>query len=511
MQSVHRRAVLIGRAFALALVASLIFVPNATAQLEQKLDALEDALGAIYDGQPATLEECIRAAEVGSVTLGRFEEDVLTAITGKRAALMQWLPNLSANFNYQKSKRTELDQTVFDTQNVLAPVTFLDANGDPLPLTIGGEDAFFETTVPIEGSERSEDISIDQTFESYSASSNITLFNGLDRIGEMRQANANLNAAEATLTYQRDVLRESVVNAYYDYIRADRRVEVALEAERLAEQELERSETYFDLGISTRSEVLQAKVLVQQRKLDIVRERSTRRNAFLALAHSMNIPGARPFEVVDDLPSVESLQVPDVEELLDAARMQRLDLVATQFNLDASEAGVTRARSGYWPSIQAFVQYSRSVSETPQSLRLGGRENESISYGVQGQWNIFDRWRTQQQTRNAVAARRRAEYDLRQRQLDIELEVVNLWNNLNEAVESYQVSVVSVEQSREDMRLAEERFRVGAGTALDVITAQVNLAQAQRDLVDSQVNAIKFDRQLQRAVGATALALVDEE
>jgi outer membrane protein len=282
-------------------------------------------------------------------------------------------------------------------------------------------------------------------------------------------------------------------------VRAQQRVLVAIDAEQLALRELERSETYFELGISTRSDVLQAKVRHQQTKLDVVRERNGERNAFLTLTHAMNIPGSRPFEVQADLVDVSQWQLPALDPLLESARTSRLDLAATEFSLEASESGVTRARSGYYPRLSAFASVGRSVSETP--FRFGAQENTSFSYGVQGTWNVFDRLRTKQQVRNAVAAKRRAEYDLRQRQLDVELEVVTLWNNLLEATESYEVSVVTVEQSQEDLRLAEERFRVGAGTQLDLITAQVNLARARRDLVDAQIGAIKIRGQLQRATG----------
>ena len=450
------------------LVATLVVAPSvARAQLDEKLEALDAALTDVYDGEPVTLEECIRVAEVGSVTLGRFEEEVFTAETAKRAAWMQWLPNLSATGQWQRQERTDKD-----VQIGIDPVT----------------------NEPVFGNQ-----TITQTFESEQLSSNWTVFNGFDRFAEGNQADASYKAAVATLEYQGSVLRESVTNAYYDYIRAQQRVQVALDAEDLALQELERAETYFELGISTRSDVLQAKVRHQQTKLDVVRERNTERNAFLQLSHSMNIPGARRFDVVSDLAEVQNWQVPELDPLLESARSNRLDLVASEYQLEASESGVTRARAGYYPSLEIFGRASRSVSETP--FRFGAQENTTLSWGLQGSWNLFDRWRTQQQVRNAVASRRRAEYDLRQQQLDIELEVVNLWNNLNEAVESYEVSVVTVEQSQEDLRLAEERFRVGAGTALDVITAQVNLAQARRDLVDAQINAIKFRSQLQRATG----------
>lgn len=449
-------------------LASITAMPGeAAAQLEQKLQDLEQALQSVYDGTPVTLEECIRVAEVGSVTLGRIEEDVLTAETGVRAAWMQWLPTLSANTQWQRQERTDLD-----TQIGVDPIT----------------------DEPVIG-----DLTITQTFESQGLSSSWTVFSGFDRFAERNEANATLGAAAATLDYQRHVLREQVTNAFYDYVRAQRRVVVAIEAEQLALRELERGQTYFELGISTKSDVLQAKVRHQQTKLDVVRERNGERNAFVTLSHAMNIPGARSFEVEAALPEAASVLLPELDPLLDSARERRLDLTASEFQLDASASGVTRARSGYYPALEVFGGWSRSLSETP--FRFGAQENTTLSWGLRGTWNIFDGWRTQQRVRTAVAGKRRSEYDLRQKQLDIEREVVTLWNNLVEATESYEVSVVSVEQSEEDLRLAEERFRVGAGTALDLITAQVNLATARRDLVDAQINAIKYRAQLERATG----------
>jgi len=112
-----------------------------------------------------------------------------------------------------------------------------------------------------------------------------------------------------------------------------------------------------------------------------------------------------------------------------------------------------------------------------------------------------------QQYRQAVATKRKAEYQVRQTRLEVELQIVNIYSNLIDAVESYDVSSFTVEQAQEDLRLAEERFRVGAGTQLDVINAQVSLATARRDLVDAQVNYAKYLNQMRRAVGRDVVAL----
>jgi outer membrane protein TolC len=334
-----------------------------------------------------------------------------------------------------------------------------------------------------------------------------TVFNGFDRFAEGRQSAAALSSAGSNLEYQRRLTRERISDAYYDLQRAYARVDVAIESEELAAQELERSETYFELGISTKSDVLQAKVRHQQTRLDVVRERTGERRAFILLAFAMSIPGADPFRISEELPAVERVEVRELDDLIQQAGQDRLDITAAEFTLDARGHGVTRARSRYYPQISIFGVLSRSSNDSPQALRFGASINTSKAWGIQGSWSIFDGWRREQQYRQAVATRRKAEYTLRQTRLEVELQVVNIYTSLIDAVESYDVSSFTVEQSEEDLRLAQERFRVGAGTQLDVITAQVNLSTARRDLVDAQVNYAKFLNQMRRAIGGEVVAL----
>jgi outer membrane protein len=478
----------------LALAAIVSFASVSQAQLSDRLDSLDPELQRLFSGVPVTLEQCVDVATLASTALGRFQEDTRSAVVDRRAALGAFLPDLSLTGFWQRQERTDKDQAIFGSISV--PIVFEDALGNPLPLTVGGQQAFQTFGGPTSAT---EDVTILQTFSGQTLRTNWSVFSGFSRFSERNRANAALAASQATEEYQATVVRESVTNAYYDLIGAKQRVQVAIDAEELARQELERSETYFELGISTRSDVLQAKVRHQQTKLDTVRERNGERNAFAALTFAMGLRQAQRFEISSEAEGVENVTAPDIEELLNRATGQRRDLAATRLTLDASESAVTTARAGFWPSLQVFASHSRTKAETP--FRFGASQNSDYTWGVQGQWNIFDRFQTKTQTRRAVASRRKAEYDLRQKRLDIELEIVQLRNNLVEAVESHEVSSVTVEQSQEDLRLATERFRVGAGTSLDVITAQVNLAQARRDLVDAQINILKLRNQLGRAVG----------
>jgi len=59
----------------------------------------------------------------------------------------------------------------------------------------------------------------------------------------------------------------------------------------------------------------------------------------------------------------------------------------------------------------------------------------------------------------------------------------------------------AVRSSEEDLRLAQERFKIGEGTILDVIDAQVNLRRAASTLVGARYDARLARAALMNAIG----------
>ena len=57
------------------------------------------------------------------------------------------------------------------------------------------------------------------------------------------------------------------------------------------------------------------------------------------------------------------------------------------------------------------------------------------------------------------------------------------------------------ENAAEELRLAQERFRFGAASSVEVTDAQTNLAQAERDQIDAVYNFHKALAALEALVG----------
>jgi outer membrane protein TolC len=100
-------------------------------------------------------------------------------------------------------------------------------------------------------------------------------------------------------------------------------------------------------------------------------------------------------------------------------------------------------------------------------------------FGLAGDWAIFDSGAAYGQVKQQRALLSEAEitYDDDARQ--VELEIQQAYSNLIQNKELIQSQEKNVEQALEAVRLAKARLDAGAGTQLDVLNAQVQLATAE--------------------------------
>lgn len=430
-----------------------------------------------------TLEECIRQALSGSPTLLISQEQREIAAQTLRGAKGAFLPNLSLSYNWQKSERTDFDVAQTEAGTFQIPTT------DPDIFTI------FPTQV---ASGEIADETVSATYKSLSGRATLNLFDGFAKYGALRSARHNLEAADATVGYTRERVVEDVVAAYYNLVRFEKLAEVAREARDRAARELERTETYFKLGSAAKSDVLQQRVALENTKLDVVVAENSIKKGQADLAYAMNRPLQGEFAV--DASVLETdFAVADVAELYGEALRNRLDLQSSEKTVEARHQDVKAARGSLFPQLDVYGNYGRDNNESP--YKFGAQVSSSTSFGYAVSWNIFDRLQTFSGISRAKAGARIAEYQLEQARLNAQVEIRQLHNALVEARERAGVSRETIVQSEEGLRLAQERFRVGAGTALDVIVAQVNLTSARAQEVQAKCDFLIARASLDRALG----------
>jgi outer membrane protein TolC len=166
----------------------------------------------------------------------------------------------------------------------------------------------------------------------------------------------------------------------------------------------------------------------------------------------------------------------------------------------AAQVAVTRAQ--YFPTLTA--SYSPSWSSSP---RVDGSGNtirpwqNSWSLRLSVNWSIFNGF-----TREAGAARVSAQRDAARARVDdarrlASAQVTQALANIESARARMGIAEASLVAAEEDLRVQQERYRLGASTIIDVLTTQVNLDQAAVDQVQARLDYLVARAQLESLLG----------
>jgi outer membrane protein TolC len=335
-------------------------------------------------------------------------------------------------------------------------------------------------------------------FRQLSADSRVRLFDGFANYFRVAAARSDVRANELDYLYTSTTVSTAVVEAYYELLRAKLLLNVALESEGVSREQLERTQALYELGSAARSDVLKSQVQLGQTRLVLVQARNGERLARDGLIYAMNLLSATPFEIDTTVVQLEMQDV-DFDSEVRYAIDHRLDLFALRESENGESKRVVAAHGPLFPTIDFAYGYDDSRNES--EFRFGSSKTRTRSWTVSSTWNVFDRFTTVANISQAKANRRIAEHTRRQTELDAIREIRDLVNQIREAQERFDVARENVARSEEDLRLAQEKFRVGAGTILDTITAESDLTTTRAAEVQASVDYLIARAKLARATG----------
>ena len=123
------------------------------------------------------------------------------------------------------------------------------------------------------------------------------------------------------------------------------------------------------------------------------------------------------------------------------------------------------------------------------------------SYSVFIQMPIFDNLQRETRLQQSALNRDDARYRVRQTELALVSNVTEALRNLQTAERTVQLNDVNASAAREQLSFAEERYRVGAATFLDVTTSRGTFEQAQIDRLNAVYDYHRAFAALENAVG----------
>jgi outer membrane protein len=404
-----------------------------------------------------TLAEAIRRADRVQPAMVRAAADVRTAEARRRSAWGNYLPTLSAS--------SSASDFFSEGAARIDPVTG--------QLTTGNS------------SNRSLSASL---------SASLDLFTGFRRGADMRAARASQNAAEASLVDARFGQALATTNQFLDALAAAQLLRVREASVRRAEEQLKTSVAKLRAGSATRSDSLRSLVTLGNARLEQITTQAQLASAEANLARLIGEAGR--VGAADDSAFYRLLPAIDTQALRTEAESKSPRIQSAVAGAAAARASASASRSAYWPSLTLNGNTGWNGSRANDYDLLNQHQ---ISLALR--WNVFDGF-----SRELTIAQREGDLDLAEASAadarrEIEADLTTRLAELDAARTRIDITQTSVAAAEEDMRVQQQRYRLGASTIVDLLTSQEALNQAEVDVVNARFDYLRAKAQIEALIG----------
>ncbi len=306
----------------------------------------------------------------------------------------------------------------------------------------------------------------------------LNLFNGLSKFFEAGRAGAAVAAADANelqARFQTALLTEA---DYYDVLAQRELMRVAAERVRRAEEQFAIARARVLGGAAVQTDSLQLLLELTRAQVDLLRQRATLRVARIELGRRIGVPEPVDAAPLDTLPS-GPLPITERQAVLEALQ-EGPRYRAAQEGAQAAARAYSVVMGQYLPRVDLFATYQAFGDEffLPDDSRRW-IYGFSINFPI---WNNAQREIQLSQAKSNREVARALRDDIER---EVRRDVVAAYEVFETARASADLAEVAVVVARENMRVNQERYRVGATTILDLLTAQVSLVEAEATLVQA--------------------------
>ena len=320
-------------------------------------------------------------------------------------------------------------------------------------------------------------------------------FKLLEQAGHLEDA-ARGSTAEQILTSEFEAIRR-----FYSLWTAQKQLLVLQATANRSKEFSDRAEALFEAGRGTKGDALAAQVNLGTDRINAEKQLAVVSQARIDLASWLGRSEREELDAVD--PQFATSPPPagvTLDQGLDMARQNRPLLVQFGAQVRAARAFETAQAAGWAPRLSYQIQYLRSGPEAGTVFTDFSKQNQ-FSGGFFLNWDLFNGFQTDALTKQAKAQVSQAKLNLSQSERDVEGQVKVALDSLGVQLNALEEAQRNRDTATQNLDYAQERFKAGASSTLDVRDAQIKLQQAYQTLIQTRADVEVARAALDKAMG----------
>jgi len=314
-----------------------------------------------------------------------------------------------------------------------------------------------------------------------------------------------VDAAESTFKNAQQDLILRVSQAYFDVLLAQETVRLAKSKEAADYTQYETAQASAELGLSSKVDVLQAKSSYDLSKSETINAE----NGLDVTLEALSKLTGKPVTLFESGQLKQLL--PDVDlprdkratsQLEKRAETENLLVKQAQSQLSTATEEIEVQRAGYWPTVAFQASYSDTAySDYNSAYATSYNDNNKTSVGVTLSLPLYSGGSTSSQVAAAKYKTIASQQALRDAQETARLNVRTQKRNLERGQKLVAALREAVKSNDAFLESAEEGYKVGLKSMLEVLTARTNQNSAHRNLIEAIHNQVLSQLNLEASLG----------
>jgi outer membrane protein len=373
-------------------------------------------------------------------------------------------------------------------------------------------------------------------------------------LAALRATKSQLDAADATISSQDQLLRAAVVQQYLLVLQRQAQSTLQDSLTASAQLQLDLAKAKAGVGSATSLDVKRAEVAVGTQKVNVLKAHNEEAVERIRLFQQLGVPARENARLVSTLVIAEP--VFDVKQLVEVANKQNPTIVSLRAREEAAQQTYRATQTTYLPTLSASASFGGTAQQykdenflvsqarasalaqrasclSTDSLRRGAglgsiatqcnqiiftdAQSQSIRSGNKNfpfgftsnpytlsvglSLPLFDGFSREQRVQNAAADRSDARYNTRAQELKLGADVAAANATLIADYQTVKLQEQNSQAAREALQLAQERYRVGLNSLVDLQQARSDYETAEAGRINAIFEYHRAFSVLESAVG----------
>lgn len=327
----------------------------------------------------------------------------------------------------------------------------------------------------------------------YSLNAQWTLWNGGQRLNNLKQQKTNRDIARLTVSETENTLQEQITQLFIQILYADESIQINRSTLEVSKATYKRGQELFAEGSLSKADLAQLEAQVSDDQYQLVTAESTWRNYKLQLKQLLELDSSEEFNLV--LPELNDENIlkmlPSQTDVYQAAMAIRPEIQSSRLSIENAKLGISAAKAGYYPTISlsassSSTTNSASTNNWAQQMKYGWNNMIGISLSIP----IFDNRQNKSNVQKARLQYNTSQLDLINKQKELYSTIEGLWLDALNAQQQYVAAETKVKSSQTSFDMVNEQFNLGMKNTVELLTEKNNLLSAKQQLVQAKYMAI---------------------